>query len=780
MSVWTDFRDSVRDGIKSIVSAGTKIVRGALTFNFDDIKEGYQELYRDVYAPLLEPVFNLIGITDETIYAVEVITSPLIKDKEAKYIQTSILSAIREDRDLVEEIKFAIITGQRATVKRYVDYGKAHYTFGVPEVTVSEYFIDNDEVVLHLTEVEGEPVTIVKSELAIPTSDFWGQYYLYINEGLDPDTLLFTWENYEWLFNQAIYNESNDTYTISASRFEEDPPTVIFENYFPNIPAPEEGSYYSVTYTVDSDPTVIKMWSYEIGSNVYPQFNDDVIGGDTDNLNSLPIMPLRQNFISVNADKESQEYITSKRLMETLDLIELDDLIDDIEQNRDIAAIQEAFLLFGVNLYSEDKDSLKYLYNFFFMLSVIPSYAKETFLALSERGKSISTFTYSIKEARFNTIIGFNYIDAREIAGTIGKLGFIKTEFTILPNTLKESVNDPGNAGKTPEELSEGLLNSLLTISLQVTEDSYVDIEVGGLNLFTSVFTEGTSVLTKIVELVDPTNTSTEALAARANFIIPLSYYILEQMSPMEAEQVIYDALNIVIYAQQSEELEYYQTADFLQFISIALKIAAAVIFVGSLTTGAPISSVLLTIAQQLLIQIALTFALKEILTHHLSDAEKAAVFVLYVLASYGAADYAVGVDLALSFADTLILIVNAISTFIEIDTAMQTEELLEDQEEFNTLRSSKDEELEAAEDYLNTDGSIDTFQLLNSRVVPVLDTWTTPQEFYDKSLTTNVASIVLSQTGSYVSSALDLNNIRPDLSSRTIIEDLDSLTDLT
>ena len=75
-------------------------------------------------------------------------------------------------------------------------------------------------------------------------------------------------------------------------------------------------------------------------------------------------------------------------------------------------------------------------------------------------------------------------------------------------------------------------------------------------------------------------------------------------------------------------------------------------------------------------------------------------------------------------------------------------------------------------------DTSIDTFQLLNSRVFPVLDTWSTPDDFYTRSTVTNVADIVLNQTSTYVSTTLNLDNIRPILDNGS--DGLDLLPELT
>jgi len=229
-------------------------------------------------------------------------------------------------------------------------------------------------------------------------------------------------------------------------------------------------------------------------------------------------------------------------------------------------------------------------------------------------------------------------------------------------------------------------------------------------------------------------------------------------MSPWETEQIIYDGIKLIIYAEDSQHLEYYETPGFLSAINIIIKIIAIIILIFSLGKASSLSKALWILAEQLLIQIGLTLALKEILRHGLSDEEKLVLLILYTYASVTTGTS--GLEQAATFVDKLLLAVNAISTFVQIDTQNKTKELLEEQAEFESLATTKQEEIEAAEEWLNNDASIDTFNLLNSRVMPILDVTSTPQEFYTRSLTTNLSPILLSQPSIYVDSLLNLDNI--------------------
>ena len=534
-----------------------------------------------------------------------------------------------------------------------------------------------------------------------------------------------------------------------------------------------DGGYYGVVYFLDSSTTVGKIWFYEVALGTYPELHNELIGGPTDGLGTLPIVELRRDFVNIDDDTESEAYLTTEGILRILNIVTLDNLLESFtdipEGEGDINLIQDAYLVFGVNLYTEDQRSLRYLYAFFVTLGELPRFSKTEFNALTAADKSNANFIYTVKEAAYNTTISGNYIDITEVVGVIGIIGYAESAFTITANTEAAESNifirtDPVLAQPTD---SLGLVNSVFTIRLQLTATTYSQIEVSGLVLTTLIITTGTSVGVKAIELVDPVTGSDED---KANFIIPLNNFLLKNVPFLDAEQIIYDACHLVIYAEEVTDLAYYETTEFSDLFGIIIDLVSIVFLVLSVGTATPLIKSIQLIAKQLLIQYGLTKLLTEILSHGLSDSEKVAVLFLYVIATKKLAGLAGTASFTL-LADQILLSVNSITTFMQIDTQNKTQELLEEQAEFETLVTEWEEELQAAQDWLTPEGGIDTFNLLNSRILPVFDTDITPTEFYAKSLLTNVAPLIYAQTSSYVSSVLDLNNIRTDFTRNTSTE---------
>lgn len=813
--------DKILDVIKGIWNATVSFAEFMLTLDFDALEAGIKTLFRDVVAPVFKPIFGIIGIKDETIYSVEVVTIPLL-DAEAKYIKNSIFSAIKQNQDLSEELRYAIHTSQRSTLRSYLNYAKKHYPNGVPTVAVSEYFTDTEVVKDILETIEGEGVTIHTVDFSDPNWDLWSKDYLLDNNSYDFENNTLDNGGVDWYYSHTSLNGLGDAFLIHIYRNTSinvvvrdytqvllDPTeftdtwtrTITTTTYTPTdtplvqtvdtnyvrtptstggpyqttyvtisdntnpgtenavlteIDRYNEGGYYAALYEVDSAPDDLRIWFYEVALGTYPELNNSLVGGVNDATKTLPIVSLREEYVNINSDPNSELYKSTKKLFNILNLIDVDDLIEQVNANPDIHLIQDAFVLFGVNLYTQDQASLRYLFNFFMALGVLPKYDKAAFNALTELDKSNANFVFTITEGRYNAAISGNYIEITEIAGYIGKVGYVETSFTILPNTtaVVENVGERTDPVEQDNTNSVGLINSVFYIRAQLSEDTYTEIEVSGLLLTTYILTKGTDVGIKVTELVDPV---TGDAGAKANFIVPLSFYVLEKTNPIECEQVIYDAFHLVVYAEEVTELEYYQTPAFFNLVSIVIKVVAVIVFV--LSAGTINLNTLWLFIEQVLIQYGLSAALKEVLRHGLSDVEKVIAAALFIFAG-GKAAGILSPDTLLTLSDKLLLAVNSITTFVETDTELRSQELLEEQREFESLLTTKNEEIQLAEDYLTSDGTIDTFNLLNSRVMPILDTQLTPQQFYDRSLLINVAPIVLGQASTFVASALDLNTL--------------------
>lgn len=844
------FEDKVLDPLSDIIQGAWESAIGIaeflVTFDFSTLEAAIQTLFRDVYAAILKPIFAIIGIEDETVYSIDVITIPLL-DTEAKYLKNTILTAALSNLDLPEELRFAIQTNQRATTRSALTYAKNHFIDGTPNAQVSEYFTDSEVIDVTLETIEGEAITASAIAFGIPNKDLWCKDYVMDNYSYVIETNILVKTSIDWYYDYAVINgggtafivnlyrdtntnvviddytqvlldptEFTDTWTRTTTTVTHTPtdpgdpdvtvvdgtvtrnatstggpyittfinisdidtPSTVTTTLGEEITKYNSGGYYGVVYSVDSAPTVSKIWFYETALGSYPELNNSLIGGDEDGLDILPIVAIRQEYTNSDSDPLSARYLTTKRILDIIGIVSLDSLIEELDSNPNISLIQDAFFLFGVNLYTEDQYSLRYLFNFFMALSSLPKFDKTAFNALSVLDQSNSVFAFNVTEGRYNISLTGNYVEITEFTGYIGKIGFVETEITIIANTVATEADLALRGDLTDQDPTDSLgqPNSIFIIRTQLTDSSYTEVEIAGLSIVTNILTTGTDVGIKVVELVDPV---TGADADKANFIIPLSYYALYRQAPIEVEQVIYDAAHLVIYAEDVTDLAYYQTSIFIKLVSAIIDIVSVILLFVSLGTSSAaqltIKQILAIVAKQLAITFVLTFALKEALTHNLSNEEKLLLAVLFVFATKK------GIELFdpeafLLLADKLLLAVNAVSTFIETDTQVNTAKLLKEQSEFEELTKVRKDELKAAQEWLTPEGSIDTEGLLTSRAIPILDVSSTPDEFYTKSLMINIAPIILIQTSTYVSSVLDLDNISTGFNSAPATYTIDNV----
>lgn len=536
---------------------------------------------------------------------------------------------------------------------------------------------------------------------------------------------------------------------------------------------------YIVSYALVSNQTDVRYWTYYVETGVYPDLDKESIGGDTDNLEAYPVITLREEFVNIDNDEESDAYKTAVRLFKYINNFDLAYILEELEANPDKANIQDAFLYHGLNLYTEDKDSLFYIFGFFLLLSNLPRFTKADWLALPviERAAAIFALALDQKDGRFNTAITATYMEVTETVGVIGEVGHMEREVILHPDstvafnhfTYKFEMYDVAtgtmvDTGLHASQVSnvQGYTNSVYIIRGQMNPTTYGTIEIGSLYSSSYILEVGTKVNVATIPLVNPNTIVDSEITTKNNFLIPIVAYLIRQIPHLKCERILTDSMHIVIYAEQSIHLEYYETSSFIKAVAIIIKVVALIIFIFSGGFAGGVSSALLEIGKQLLVQFLLRYAISKIVQSNLSDGAKAAA-ILLVLYYGGDLSEFVGADWGTL--DTILFAIDSVKMALQYDLYIKTEDLLKEKEEFGELVKSKQEQLKLAKEFLDDDYSLDIFLLLNSRTVPVFDTTMDAETFFQKSLLTNLAPLITSQPSTYVASVLNLDNI--DLNSQ-------------
>jgi len=710
-----------------------------------------EETWKSIGYPQVAAIWNLLGFVDEEFYGVQVITAPLIDDVIPDSLQRAVLTAVREKDDIVARIQQAVLTGAMATANKYLDYGKTSYTHGLPTASMSYTTIDANAIETIIEGIEGEAITILSTSLAVMESDFWVKDWLYANYPYDSvdDTYQMA-DDYWYTYDSYVAGTADGTYDVSLSTTEdigEPPVPTLLEEELTTSAHNLTGNYYMVTYELVSDSGVTLNWSYEKGLGTYTDL-DSSAGAGVFTQDMLPIVPLREEFYSTNDDTgpsySEVAATTSREIMNQVNL-NYDEVISSIEENDDIALIEDAFFLFAVNLYNTSQSSLKALYVMFHQFYLSGGISKAEYEA-NPSGQDINTV--KIDEQTYTAVLSYNWIDETDVEGSIGDEGTYNSTITVLDNTAWST--DANNV------TTGGGVNSYIIYRYQYSATNYTELRVQGLFSLTSIQTvPGTFKIFTTEISSDPTT--------MANFSIPLSLDVLEDFSYHDKETVLYESLSLTMYAVDSVYLDWYETGAFNSLVSVVLQVVSLVMLYYSWGATTTYSAFLWELAKQMLIQYALNLVLEELLLQAETDTDKAVIVAAYLYAQYYFGGS--GGEGGFFSAETLMNLVTA----IDVDIAIQADLLEEEQLDFLKSAEERQEDLDNARDLLDGSQGIDPLGIITAMKT---DPYETPQDFYQRTVHTgNPGVAVLTQVETYVDRLLELPELEeyPGTSSPTI-----------
>jgi len=458
------------------------------------------------------------------------------------------------------------------------------------------------------------------------------------------------------------------------------------------------------------------MYDRSIGA----EFTLDPLPNDgLDTFLLFPIVPIRLNKVMVNNDTASLLYRDVRRQLKIIG-IDVDLMISSLEENNptDLAKVEDAFIMHAVNIYATEQSSLKVLWRMF-------KYMHDTQLTNSADFNGWVPETnpppniFRITETNFNTAIQHNYITYGTIAGVIGPIGTYTSSVTILANSAVATISDTNDENATAYG---NIPQSKFILRQQVAGSLYLEMTVHGLFITTSIPTTPGEAKVRSVFLESPGH------ADRKLFNIPIGLNQLDNLPMSEREEVIYSSLIMQIYAKDTIELAYYETAAFANFIGNLMLVITVVLTVVSFGGSTPFSTAMLEFGKRLLIQYALTLALKEILSHNISGASRAVAIALYTAASVY--NMKGGNFDGLLSAESLMLATNGVTQGMLIDQSILADRLNQDIEEFSIAAKEAQEELQEKFEELNN-YDLDPFGITS---VLLQDFSESPDEFYKRT----------------------------------------------
>ena len=484
--------------------------------------------------------------------------------------------------------------------------------------------------------------------------------------------------------------------------------------------------YYVEYYLIHPDGSLEpKHLLYAEGSGTYPEFSSYQVSEGTP---YYPVVPLRRdNEDLFDLAREAEpDYITGKALLDTLN-IDVVGLSASINESPDIADIDHAYLMFGVDVATTNTGGIRYLSDFF-------TYAKsftdvpDTDPLAGESNKSGLAYIQAQYDTDFTMLqfsegglkqnISWKTIEIKSIKGSIGHVGFVKSAYG--------------------EHIVAGNKVYYLDLHHQMGGNTYKHTRVYGLRLVNFIYESHTNVAeTTLANLIeDPDN---------HNLIIPLHNGVVEALPVFIKTSLYYAAPQLVFYAYEKTKLEWYQTGIFkaiLVIVAIAVIIYTGVNIYSALIAafevgGYTAAAIYLAsyIATSMVISYAFKYAVKVVGEEFAIIAAIAAIIVSAVNGQFEFG-FMQGI-----LADNLLWLAANLSAGIAANVKDDMLELQQQSEAFQDEAKDLMDELEQKKELLKTSTLLDPFAFI--KIAPLINLNESPDTFFRRTVqNTNVGTM--------------------------------------
>lgn len=617
--------------------------------------------------PVIEPIMEMLGISDETGVLTQVLSSKVLSNKTYNNTLTKIiLEKQRGKYDSTLESLLGLTSYGYAQFNQYYNKGLTDFVDYLPETNVTGVVIDNVKIKPILDSKEGTSVTILNSYYRTPESKDWVYWYLQETYAYRIDTNYLFYSSKYWKLSSYFYNYSTNNYTCNLkiesatktitkdittvtitniSLTEDNKNTLVVRNVSvydtydslidsddtilsnTNISIPKDSEVNSTTEVIISEVVtefveestsivipsfngnkhfvvyygysdVLRIWLYDPTTNVYPDISAP--SGGITNFDMMPIVTLRNNTVSINNGTQPDRYNSSKKILKSIGL-DVDILIDGIEQNPDINKINDSFILFGVSPSNTSTVASRVLYDMFDFIysnNVVPikdntnaivatfsekpmnlalAWVPKPILEINETIGTIGTYTHIIEEQSITTTVktvttydgkSSGVGVGRRCLFTTSKVTEVHNNTTGITDTYITDIssaqegNRPDEDGICPIVSTEVIESSItenifvLYLKKQVTETTCRVIELNNISSLTIINRND------IIGI--------QSLKANdENFVIPLPYFTIKNLSIIDQAKLLQEALYIQSYAAEVYELEWYETETFGMFLEM-------------------------------------------------------------------------------------------------------------------------------------------------------------------------------------------------------------------
>jgi hypothetical protein len=504
--------------------------------------------------------------------------------------------------------------------------------------------------------------------------------------------------------------------------------------------------FFHVRYTVGG---LTKFWMYQIGTGTYPALDTLHGNGEFTMGSFFPFAYFRFNKTSENANKTTEAYKTSKKLVKYLGM-DYDMVADGINENPDIADVEQAMLIMAVPANTSNPMEQRYLYDFFNGLHAgigtnFNSFAAAQAAALLGSG-GISSGSVVIQDRRFKMALSNSGIYKRRVAGSIGKVGSHASTTGVRSVSVTATVewSDDGGSGSTTSTYDKPVKTHIYR--RQVNFGQYDEIEVLDLKMLYHVYQHYTVTADETDDIL----------------LIPLDRSITNNYSIPDREELYSRSLHFVFNSVSITKIKWYQTGLF----QIIMLVVAVVITIYSMGTdggsligmalagnAAAAYTLALVLLEKLVIGLVIQTALKLFVK---AVGVEFAFAVALVAALYGGMQaLQAGSVQGAPWAQELLQLSSGLGKGIQAEMQGMFADLYSEVSEFSLFVDERNKELEEARKLLEGNNRLSPFVIFGEK----------PEDFYNRTVHAgNVGAMGISAISSYVDIALTLPKINDTL----------------
>lgn len=495
----------------------------------------------------------------------------------------------------------------------------------------------------------------------------------------------------------------------------------------------EDSEWYHVKYSINNS---IGYWIYQAASGDYPALDTAYEKVNTGLGSYYPITYLRFDKKSMDEKKGTDEYKTSKKMLDYLNL-DYPSLITSIHENPDIGDVEQAMVMLAVPAVTDNPKEQRYLFDYFNQLYLANALDQDKQSEVAwEVGDQLAMTKPDagiiIQDDKFKMAVNYRNIVKNKIVGKIGKVGTYDSGYGIT------TVSKPGVVQSTGQSFNWDSDVEKHYYQHQISEDMYEEISVYNLKMTYYIYQQYTT-----------TGDETDKI-----LMIPLDRAITRLYSIPHREELIARSMHFVFNSRIVTKLKWYQTSVF-RFIMIIIMIIvtiftygstwqglAAAVAAGTITATALIYIVAMGILKYLAVMLAVKLFVKAV------GAEAAFIIAIIAAAagSYQAVTY--GSIAGAPYASQLLQVSTALSKGVENQTKDDFTDLLDDQKTFGEFVDAETKRLEEANALL--EGS--------TLATPLIIFGETPNEYYQRTVHSgNIGAVGIDAISSYVEYALQL-----------------------